>query len=280
MTVRIFYVDESFDERKFCLSAIGIRHGEWRECFNRARQHRSMLKQDYGMFLRKEVHAHEFVSGRGRIANQQIGKWQRSRIFEQLLRSVAELPHVMIINVCLDVPGRANPQMDAWDRLINRIERTMLEYERRELPLRRELVSRLPPDFPDNTRTDLERRLNYYRPRALIFADEGREDEITKALRKMSVFNPIPSQFGHWAPGTATLNIPVERLIEDPNFKKSHQSFFLQLADCVAFALLKREAPPTPNIKKYGINEMFERCLSGVCYRAASPRDPLGIVRK
>ncbi len=280
MTVRIFYVDESFDEKKYCLSAIGIRHSEWRECFNRVRQHRSLLKQDFGMFLRKEIHAHEFVSGRGRISEQQVGKWQRSRIFERLLSSVAELPNVMVINVCLDTTGRRDPQMDAWDRLINRIERTMLEYEKKELPLRRKLIANVGADYPKDHLTELERRLNSYRPRALIIADEGRESEITKALRKMNVFNPIPSQYGEWAPGTATRNIPVERMIEDPTFKKSHQSFFLQLADCVAFALLKREVLPTPNIKKYGIHKMFDKCLSGVCYRAASPRDPLGIVRK
>ena len=280
MTVRLYYIDESYDSEKYCLCAIGIRHGEWRECFNRARQQRSLLKQDHGVFIRKEIHAHEFVNGRGRVSDHSIGKWQRSRIFEQLLLGVAQMPHVMLVNVCIDVAGRSNPQMDAWDRLMNRIERTMLEYERRELPLRRDLLAKLPPEFPETARAEIERRLNYYRPRAIIFADEGREAEITKALRKMSVFNPIPSQFGQWLGGADTMNIPVERVIEDPNFKRSHHSFFLQLADCVAYALLKREVEPTPNIKRYGIHRMFERCLAGVCYRPASPRDPLGIVRK
>ncbi len=278
MTVRLFYVDESYDDNKFCLSAIGIRHGDWHECFSRLRQHRALLKQDFGIFLRKEIHAHEFVSGRGRISDQLIGKYQRSRIFDQLLSSVAQLPNVMLINVCLDVKGRSDPQLDAWDRLTNRIERTMLEFEKREIPLRRDLMAKLPTAYAE--RHILELRLNSYRPRAVIFADEGRESEITKVMRKMSVFNPIPSQFGKWKAGKATQNIPIERVIEDPIFKKSHQSFFLQLADCVAFALLKREVAATQNIKKYGIHKMFEHRLSGVCYRKASPKDQLGIVRK
>ncbi len=278
MTVRLFYVDESYDDNKFCLSAIGIRHSDWHECFSRIRQHRALLKQDFGIFLRKEIHAHEFVSGRGRISEQIIGKHQRSRIFDQLLSSVAQFPNVMLINICLDVKGRKDPQLDAWDRLTNRIERTMLEFEKREIPLRRDLVAKLPTDYAD--RYQVEVRLNSYRPRAIIFADEGREPEITKVMRKMSVFNPIPSQFGEWKAGKATQNIPIERVIEDPIFKKSHQSFFLQLADCVAFALLKREVVGTQNIKKYGINKMFEHRLSGICYKKASPKDPLGIVRK
>ncbi|WP_283745778.1 DUF3800 domain-containing protein [Sideroxydans sp. CL21] len=278
MTVRLFYVDESYDDNKFCLSAIGIRHGDWHECFSRLRQHRALLKQDFGIFLRKEIHAHEFVSGRGRVSEQLIGKYQRSRIFDQLLSSVAQLPNAMLINVCLDVKGRSDPQLDAWDRLTNRIERTMLEFEKREIPLRRDLVAKLPTAYAE--RHILELRLNSYRPRAVIFADEGRESEITKVMRKMSVFNPIPSQFGEWKAGKTTQNIPIERVIEDPIFKKSHQSFFLQLADCVAFALLKREVAATQNIKKYGIHKMFEHRLSGVCYRKASPKDQLGIVRK
>jgi hypothetical protein len=280
MSVRLFYVDESYDSNRFCLSAIGIRHADWRDCFNRVRQHRTALKKEHGILLRKEIHAHEFVSGRGRISATFVTKHDRSRIFEGLLGLVASLPNVMVINICLERIGRANPQLDAWDRLLNRIERTLLEIERRELPLRRELLSQLPQRLEDSVRASLAIRLNAYRSRALIFADQGSEQEITKALRRMHVFNPIPSRFGHWPDSRKSKNIPVERVIEDPVFKQSHQSYFIQLADCVAFSLLKREVPPTPLVRKYGIHRMFERSMGGVCLRAASPQDPLGIVRK
>ena len=62
-------------------------------------------------------------------------------------------------------------------------------------------------------------------------------------------------------------------------FKPSDCSYFIQLADCVAFALLKREVPPTPVISKYGIDQMFDSTLTGICFRPAAPRDPFGIVR-
>ena len=95
----------------------------------------------------------------------------------------------------------------------------------------------------------------------------------------MTVFNLLPSQFGTWEEGR-TRNIPISKLIEDPVFKASHQSFFIQPADCVSSALLKRETAPTPNIERYGIHQMFDECLAAVCFKAASARDPLGIVRK
>lgn len=230
--------------------------------------------------MRKELHSHEFVAGRGRVSDRIIGKHDRTRIFEGLLRLVAQLPNVMIINICLDRKGRSDVQLDAWDRLMNRIERTMLAFEERELPLRRDLVSEVSSGMSDQRRHQLEARLNLYRPVALIFADQGREPEITRALRKMSVYNPIPSMIGDWGGGVATKNIPVQRVIEDPIFKKSHQSYFIQLADAVAFSLLKREVTPTAHVKRYGIDRFFERTLTGVCFKDASKTDPLGIVRK
>lgn len=280
MSVRFFYVDESYDDKRFCLSAIGLRHADWRNCFIQIKQHRSILKQDHGIFVSKEIHAHELVGGRGRISDRVIGKYDRSQIFEGLLTLVAKLPNVMVINICLEVAGRSNPQLDAWDRLMNRIERTLLEMENRELPLRRRLVEEASRHLSPTDARELSIRLNSYCSRAVIVADEGREVEITRTLRKMSVFNPIPSRIGSWSDGKPTKNIPIEHIIEDPVFRESHRSYLVQLADCVAFALLKRESPPTPNVKRYSIHKMFDKCLSGVCLRTASRKDPLGIVRK
>jgi len=279
MSVRIFYLDESYDNAKFCLSAIAIRHAEWKECFELVKEHRKQLKQDYGIFLRKEIHATDFVSGRGKISNNHIGKWQRSRIFFGLLQLVARLPRVLVFNVCLDVPKYRDPQMVAWDRMLNRIERTMKEFENRELPLRRRLAGEACKNLSEADSEVLRIRLASYRARGIVVADEGREHDITKAFRKMSVFNPIPSKFGIWTSGLVTHNITTDRIIEDPVFKTSFRSYFIQLADCVALALLKREVPPTPNVARYNIAKMFDQAVSGVCYQKASPKDPLGIVR-
>jgi hypothetical protein len=231
------------------------------------------------VYVRREIHAHELVGGRGQIATEVIGKHARSRIYLGLLNLIAEMPQVQILNVCLDMSGRKDPQMDAWDRLLNRIERMMLGFEKRETRTRKKLLAELPSTMSEKDKNDIRIRLLAYCPRAMIVADEGREQEITKAFRKMTVFNPIPSQFGAWADGKSK-SIPLERILEDPVFKKSHHSFFIQLADCAAFALLKRETAPTPTIAKYEIHKFFDECLAKVCFKLASTKDPLGIVRK
>lgn len=280
MAVRFFYVDESHNNNLFCLSAIGIRHSVWKECFDKARHFRERLNKDYGIFIRKEIHAYKFLSGRGDVSSRMVSKWERSRIFNQILQMIASLPEVMLFNICLKKCEHSDPHMVAWDRLVNRIERTMVAMEQRELPTRKELLAKCRQSISEDDYSKLEHRLLSYFSRAVIIADEGRELEITRALRKMHVYNPIPSRYNVWGDGQATRNIPAERIIEDPVFKDSSRSYFIQLADCVAYSLLKREEPPIPRIKKYKIHEMFDAHLSGVCFRKASPRDPLGIVRR
>lgn len=280
MPAMCFYVDESWDKGKFCLTAISIKYSDWHACLKLAQDHKKNLKRNYGLLYRREWHATDLVSGRGRIADKDISKYVRSRIFRGLLQLIAQMPGVMLFNICLDQIGKRDAETLAWDRLLNRIERSMAEFDAREIPLRKTLLSMIPDGALGEKRSRLERRLLAYHARAFIFADEGKSVEIRRIYRKMTVFNFIPSKLGKWPSGQASKNIPLENIIEDPIFLESHKSLFIQLADCAAFALLKREVPPTETIKKYKIDRFFDECLAGVCYKAACKSDPLGIVRK
>jgi hypothetical protein len=44
--------------------------------------------------------------------------------------------------------------------------------------------------------------------------------------------------------------------------------------------LLKREVPPTHHVRKYGIDRLFDKNVTGVCFKQASRDDPFGIVRR
>src|SRR5579884_2745947 len=128
----IYYVDESYDAEKFCLTALGLKVGTWRVAFEAVKQYRIGLKQSDGFLLRKEIHARELTRGRGSVGPQVIGKWRRSRIFYELLQLTAALPDVHLFNVCLDRTGRADAQLDAWDRLLNRLNRLAEARNRQE----------------------------------------------------------------------------------------------------------------------------------------------------
>ena len=201
------------------------------------------------------------------------------RIFFELLQVVAALPDAHLVNVCLDRQGRSDPQLDAWDRLLNRLNRLAEGRNRQENSFRRSLLAEARGVVKNTTYDALERRLVPYSAQALLVADQGHEQEIIRLRRKLSIVNYIPSRFGSWGSSNAK-NIPLTHLVEDALFRDSAHSYFIQLADCVAFALLKRETTSTPQVKKYNLHKAFDTHLAGICVTQASYGDSLGIVRK
>jgi hypothetical protein len=236
----LVYIDESRDEQICVFSALAIPANEWRNAFEQVRQFRRELKKSDGIYVYAELHAWKFVSGRGMIADRVVAKGHRCQIFKDALRRVANLPSARLFNAVF--PKKDDER--AFERLLNRLNRTMQEWD----------------------------------SRAILICDEGKEDAYTRMVRRMRVFNPIPSQFGVWTDtGAATKNIPIERVIEDPFFKKSQQSYFIQLADFCAYALLRRERP-LPSKTRYGLDQAFS-LLSSILVRQASQRDSEGIIR-
>jgi hypothetical protein len=123
--------------------------------------------------------------------------------------------------------------------------------------------------------TRIHKTMETWDSHAILIVDEGKEAEMTRLCRKMAVFNPVPVYTG---PRTmVTQNIATQRILEDPFFKDSSRSFFIQMADFVAYGLLRREQPLASK-NKYGLHECFE-LLPDIVVREASPRDPMGVIR-
>ena len=123
--------------------------------------------------------------------------------------------------------------------------------------------------------TRIHKTMETWDSHATMIFDEGKEAEITRLLRKMGVYNPVPV---YVAPGVKEVrNLAVDRIIEDPTFKQSERSYFIQMADFVAYALLRREKR-LESKDKYGIHECFD-LLTDAVERKASPRDPMGVIR-
>jgi Protein of unknown function (DUF3800) len=238
--VHIVYIDDSRDEDLCVCSALAIPAEQWRAAFQGIREFRRDLKKRDGIYVYKELHAWKLVSGRGRIADRVVPKGRRCQIFKDALKLITDLPGAQVFNACF---GSKDDEV-AYERLLNRINRTMQAWD----------------------------------SHAVLIWDEGKEAQHRRLTRKMGVHNPIPSRYGRWAEtGTFTKNIPLEFVIEDPVFKPSEQSYFIQLADFVAYALLRREHP-IPSRSKYGLHQAFD-VLAPVLVTAASTTDPEGIIR-
>lgn len=237
--MHLFYVDDSGDEQVAIFSALAIPVDQWHDTFDYVRDFRRELKKQYGIYVYKELHAWKFVSGRGRPSPNIITKSQRVRIFNNALDLVSNLPGVRLFNAAFP----STQQDDAFEWMLNRINRALISWD----------------------------------SHGLIISDEGKEPVYTRLVRKMYVYNPIPSKFGTWENGKKWKNIPLDRLVEDPFFKDSSQSYFVQLVDFCAYALLRKENP-IPSKTKYGLNESFSR-LRDILVTEANSSDPEGIIR-
>lgn len=238
--MHLIYVDDSRDEELCVFSALALPVDQWHEAFGLVRQFRRDLKRDHGIYVYKELHAWKFVSGRGQISDRIVTKSQRCAIFNQALEVGAGLPGASLFNAVF--PRKEDEKAFEW--MLNRINRTFQAWG----------------------------------SHGVLICDEGKEIAYTRLVRRMYVFNPIPSQFGTW-PDTGEFwkNIPLDRIVEDPFFKESSQSYFIQLVDFAAYALLRRERP-IPSKTKYGLDQSFS-ILSPILVREARPRDPDGIIR-
>jgi len=237
--VHLVYIDESADLQLHVCSALAVPAEQWRAAFQQVRQFRRSLRRTDGIFVYKEFHAWEFVSGRGRLGDRIVTKYRRSQIFKELLQLLSNLPGVRLFNAV----SRPKQSTRAFEWLVNRLNRAMESWD----------------------------------SRAILICDEGKEIAYTRMVRRMGVYNPIPSRYGTWDDGSATMNIPIERIIEDPFFKRSAQSYFIQLTDFAAYALLRRERP-VPSKTRYGLHEAFG-LMSSILVREASASDPKGIIR-
>jgi len=238
--MHLIYIDDSRDERLCVFSALAIAADKWLEAFRQVRQFRHDLKKSDGIYVYVELHAWKFVSGRGRISDRVVTKGRRCQIFKEALQMVAGLPGIRLFNAVFSTKQDER----AFERLLNRINRAMHAWD----------------------------------SRAILICDEGKETTYTKLARRMHIYNPIPSRYGTWKDtGETRKNIPIDRIIEDPFFKKSSQSYIIQLADFCAYALLRRENP-IPSKTKYGLDQAF-KLLSDILVREANTRDPEGIIR-
>lgn len=243
----IAYIDESYDSTTFTMSALIVPVHAWRETFEAVKGYRGFLKDRYGIFTSKELHALEFVSGRGQISSRMIPKALRARIFHETMEMVASLNVSVISGAWLmDGVEKREIHAKAFGRICER----------------------------------LQVRASKANSHIFRVVDEGKDVELRKVARRSAVYNMVGSKFGMWSDGSRAKNIPNDRLIEDPIFRSSVQSYFLQLADFIAYALLKSETPPTPLVQRYRLADAYAR-LTPVIVTAAAAADHrrLGIVR-
>ncbi|WP_146190581.1 DUF3800 domain-containing protein [Marinicauda salina] len=230
--MHLAYIDDSKGDRLACFAAILIPSTQWQNALDHLIGARRHMKASDGVFIRKEIHATDWLTQRGRVADRFLPLAARVRLFNYFLSSITLLPEVQIFYAC----GQKSKEERLFERLLNRIQRNM-----------RALDSA-----------------------ALLFSDEGKSYDAM--LRERRRVNHIPSMYG-----TPPLNRPLDRIIEDINYRDSARSLFVQAADCCAFTLLRHDSP-TPRLAPYDFPQSLF-ITEPVMVKAANRGDPLGIIR-
>ncbi len=238
--MRFVYIDDSKSDDKSVFAALSIPADRWREAKQHIDNFRHELRDSDGIFIRKEFHATDFVRGKGRLAPSTVIKHRRAEIFRETLQMIAGLPEARLMVAV----GPKKWEHWALERLLTRID------------------------------TAAERT---WRSEAMIICDEGQEEEFIRLQRRIGTYNPIQSQYGRWDNGLAWKNIPVHRIVEDPVFRRSSDSWFVQAVDFCAYAFLRKEEP-TAHILRYDLHTAFD-LLDPILVKEACKNDPQGIIR-
>jgi hypothetical protein len=235
------YLDESKENNStFVYSALVMRGEKWPAAFRAVKDFRAELKSKYGIYAGEELHAWKFASGKGQISTHPLSKQERAAIYSEVLEFIANCGYFRLFS------SINTNELYAFERLINRMNRTA-------------------------------ERFNEH---ILLFSDEGQEVEFTRRIRKMRVVNFISSNTGNWNDsGNQTKNLPIARFVEDPVFKDSKESYFIQLVDFCSYALLRMERP-IQSRTILGYDKVYSK-LDPVVAKFANPRDirKLGIIR-
>jgi Protein of unknown function (DUF3800) len=216
--MHLAYIDESGSDglvtaggsMTFTLGCVMIDAERWPDVFDDMIDYRRYLRDQFKIPVRAELKANYLLRNGGPLRPLQLSESARFSVYRGLMRLQAKLElksfAVVIRKDVMESRSLAqNPRHVAWEYLIQRLER-----------------------FTTKERTQV-----------VVFHDEG-EGGIARALvRKARRAGSAGSAFG-----TGALKRPARLILDDPVSRKSHESYFLQLADLDAYAAFRHYYPP------------------------------------
>jgi hypothetical protein len=251
------YVDESGDPGSpgtpgtsplFVLTGLVIHELRWHASLTDLVDFRRWCKAMYGLKLREEIHAGRMINHPGELAR--IPRHSRMAILHAYARRLAAITDINLINVVVRKDGKPAAYEvleQAWRALIQRFENTI---NHRNFP---------GPANPDD--------------RGILIPDHSSDARIVRLLRQMRHYNPVPNQAQY---GVGYRNLILAKITEDPSFRDSRHSYFVQSCDLAAF-LLYQKLRPNAYVRKKGGRGYFD-ILDPILCKVAATAQPQGIV--
>lgn len=226
--MKIVYIDESgtfndsltaaeatTNRRKslyFVLSALVVDLDDWEKVFGRFKNLRADVRRGFNIKKSEQIHAYELIGGSGvwkHIKYRHLHSTKRQRLLKYMLMNYTAWPEISVITVIVNKltsyptiqPHTA--RIRAYENLFNRIDKTFVE-----------------------------NRLTGENHQYLVINDGQEDNDVIKLMRKMRAYNTVTMTSGE------RLDIVIKGLVEDPLFKSSKNSYFLQCIDHIAYSTL------------------------------------------
>jgi hypothetical protein len=194
------------------LGCVLVEASKWPDIFDDVIDYRRFLKDRFTIPMRAEIKANYLLRNAGPFRTLRLSEQARFAVYRGLMRLQAKLGvYSFGVVIRKDVmEARAitfDPREVAWEYLIQRLER-----------------------FTTKTGTQV-----------MLIHDEGEGGIVRSLTRKARRAGIAGSAFG-----TGVLKRPARLLVDDPSSRKSHESYFVQLADLDAYAAFRHYYPPPP----------------------------------
>lgn len=223
------YVDESGNtgdvdkggSLTYTLGCVLVDADDWPESFNKLLAFRRRVRDKFDIPMRVELKANYLLRNSGSIRDLKLGPPARHLIYRAHMRILNDL-RAKVFGIVIDKRAtRAVPDDVfelAWETLLQRLERA-----------------------------------SYYQEQPfMILHDEGEDAQIRKLVRRARRYLTAGSMYGR-----GSLVNAAKRLVDDPVARKSDSSYFVQLADLVAYAAFRDTVPPGPSVRGVCPQEMW-----------------------
>jgi Protein of unknown function (DUF3800) len=237
------YVDESGDtgmhdeknpdksgSKYFLFSALIIDADKWKGGLDIIKSFRRQLAAQSYLNYDVEFHCAEMIDPRKTTAYNQMSIGDRWDVIRQFADRVGNQISCSIIGVVLN---KTTCKLDPKDYFTTAITNLYLAYD----------------EF-------LKEQKSY----GIVLFDRANEKIATTHIRKL---------MGTGATGQTVLGVRIGWVIEDPFYRVSSDSFFIQATDMIAYTLKEQEFPLSSR-KKHNADRIFKNLLSASCFKSSN----------
>lgn len=205
----------------YVLGCVLVEADKWSAGFDDLLDFRRRLRDRFKLPMRAEVKANYLIRSSGPFRALALAPAERGLVYRAHLNMLANID-ARAFAVAIDkgrcgVTGPACLEF-AWTTLLQRLERTT----------------------------------HYERERMLLVHDDGENDAVRRVVRKARRFLTAGSMTGN-----GSIRVDAKDFIDDPVPRASHESYFVQMADLVAYAGWRALVPPSASVSAVAPQETW-----------------------